>query len=579
MAVYYSNTSNGYRLRLEATIKSQDIPLNRTEIEYLLYLENGNQRFEYTTNAYFDLDGTRVYNHGGGAMNLPYFNYSYLLASGTRYVTHDADGSKSLPLYAYLMTTGVASFTPQTALVINTSMALTTIPRASSIKTFGNFLIDAGTITATVERAVTNFTHTFYLQVLNASNKWETIKTVSNVATTANMALTEAQQNIIYNAIPDALSRKVRLVVYTYSGSNHIGTTIKEAVASVPTSIKPTIEDLLFYDAVAVSRGLGAFIQRVSRIRTTISNAAGAKGSTIKTYEITQNGETTQASQATMSQPVSASGNVPITGKVIDSRNRAGTLTKNAPVLAYAFPSITLIDITRCNADGSLNVIGTHARVRVRGRWTSLKVGNVEKNSGTLRLMTKLETSSTYTLRETRTVSASFDETFILSGHQIEYVYDVRAEITDAITTRNFYSQIKTGRAPFVIGDDGIGAGMVPTGSHHIEAGIKGIRSDGPVDIFNTLKVMGSPVITEANNSLLLSGKLHWTGTTVPENVIKNKWDTLPMTIETADIYLIRTSGTNLALAVVVKTSTVGVVLLVKAGQSIRMDYDGSTWS
>ena len=90
-------------------------------------------------------------------------------------------------------------------------------------------------------------------------------------------------------------------------------------------------------------------------------------------------------------------------------------------------------------------------------------------------------------------------------------------------------------------------------------------------------RVLGA--IGEPSNNSLLAGKLYWTGSTLTENAVKNQWDNLPVTTDFADLYLVRAAGSNLALAVVIKTSTAGAVLLVKAGQSIRMDYDGSFWS
>lgn len=571
MAIFYSNSSNGFRLKLQVDVLSQDLNLNRSEVRRRLYIENGNMTFSYTTNRWLDFDGVRVYS-SSSSLDVMSVNSSVLLHDVIAYVTHDSDGSKSIPLSAYLMTTAVQYYTPQTPLTINVNMSLPTIPRASKITTFNNFLIDANSIPVEIERAVTSFTHAVSLHVLDVDGSWKWIKTNSDVAESTDLSLTATEQNIIYNLIPDALSRKVRVLVRTFNGSNVIGETTKEAVASVPPSVVPAITDLTFYDTTPISRDtIGAYVQRVSQIKTTIVGATGVKGSTIKFYEIIHNGETQKSNPATMTKRLLKSGSLAIIGKAIDSRNRKGQRTEYIDVLPYDYPAITRIDVIRCNSDGSLNPLGTYAKIRVRGNWHTISVGGTEKNSGTLRLRTRITGSSAYSLRETRTVSANFDETFVISGFLVENTYDVQATIEDIITARIGTNIVKVGKAPFVLGRDEAGFGLVPSGSHHVEAGIKGIKSDGPVDIYNSLRVMGIPVLT--------GDKLMWTGSSLPENVIKNQWGELPITSNVADFYMVRASGTSLALAVVVKTATAGVVLLVKEGATIRMNYNGSTWS
>ena len=131
MATFYSGYSNQYRLRLEVTQKSQDVNKNTSTVDWALYLENGISYFQqYGTQVTVSLGGESV--HNSNIQRSVYgMNTTTLSESGTKTINHNADGSKRLAVYALLETNTKDSLTPSSALVINSSMSLTTIPRAS----------------------------------------------------------------------------------------------------------------------------------------------------------------------------------------------------------------------------------------------------------------------------------------------------------------------------------------------------------------------------------------------------------------------------------------------------------------
>lgn len=78
----------------------------------------------------------------------------------------------------------------------------------------------------------------------------------------------------------------------------------------------------------------------------------------------------------------------------------------------------------------------------------------------------------------------------------------------------------------------------------------------------------------------MLVQKIYDGSTTVIENAIKNKWADLPLTSDRyIDLCLVRTAGSKLGIAAVIKTTTGGSVLLITASGISTMSYDGSTWS
>lgn len=481
MPIIKSNNSNGFVLRLEVDVLSQDLILNRSEVRRKLYLES---RWEtsWTMDRWLDIDknasgvGIRVYT-SGSTVNTPAYG-EILLHESTGYVTHDADGSKNLSVKAYLMATnGTAYHTPQSPISIDSTIALTPIPRSSKITSFENFDINASSIPFALERAVSSFTHKAYLRVLQADGTYGTLKNLENVATSGDFgALTSASQDIIYNLTPNGLSRPMQLVIDTYNGTNYIGRTTANASAIVPKAIAPVIGDMTFYDENAIARGIGAYVQLMSKIKTELTGLTGAKGSTVKSTAIEQNGEAPKSTNpATMSEGIKASGLVPIKGSVWDSRNRLTIMTKNINVLAYQKPAITEFVITRCMSDGTLSPLGNYIKIAIKGSWKSLIVGT-EKNNGTIKVLTAPR-GGVLSQKATRSVLSIVNETFILPGFLIENEYDIKVELTDIFETSSVTGVVKTGDAPFVIGRKGIGSGKIPNSAYSADfAGV--VNSD-----------------------------------------------------------------------------------------------------
>lgn len=503
MATFYSNMSNTYRLRYEVTPQAPDITNNRTTVKLELYIENGSQWMDQRLSAWMEANGTRQGTITDTTWAIPpaqTANRSTRLFSTTETVNHNSDGTKTISLKAYLKPTTVYTWSPQTSLEINTSLVLPTIPRASTITTFNSFATTDSTITATVARASTSFTHTFIMDV-KKSTTWVNVKTVTGVATSTNMALTSSQQNIIHNAVTNSDRATVRLTVVTYNGSTEIGSTSKEVTAIIPGTLGPSIETLTITDMTSSSAQLGVYVRLVSRLKLQVLASAGS-GATITNYRFHSKAFTTMSgssSSQTMAGTLQAAGFQPITVSVTDSRGRTASREFSIQILDYDIPKIHKLTAYRASSStGTPEPFGTNAYVSWSISVSSVKVSptSPELNSGKRQLFIQevpygfnSESISNFnppSNNGNKYLSSTTSDRFPTNKE-----FNLMLQVSDKFNTINSVVPIPVGQVPFSIGKEGIGAGQVTTDNYNLEVGEKGIDSKGNITAPNIILPRG----------------------------------------------------------------------------------------
>ena len=356
MASIYSSTSKGWKLRLDWDITGQSISNNRSTISLDLWVYDGTgySQNETANEAYYIIQGEKRWN--------PY-NYSttgwYKLGSKSITVNHNADGTGSVTLTAEWDCGFASDYTPR-HLSLSKTVTLTTIPRASSASATGSTLGE--TVAITISRASSSFTHKLYYTCGSISNQLIAENVGTSYSWTPPVSL--AQQ------APNAATVAVALTVKTYNGSTYIGAKSTQLSLSIPSSIVPTLS-VAISDPTGVQGTYGGYVQLRSKIQVAIT-AAGAQGSSIKSYSIkVGNFYTSNASSGTTDY-LPNSGALKITCTVTDSRGRTASQTQNVTVLAYSRPTITAISAARCNQDGSANRAGTYGKVTFSASITPL---------------------------------------------------------------------------------------------------------------------------------------------------------------------------------------------------------------
>ena len=453
---FYVN--NGYSVILEWT-GTQSIANNTTTITANLYLKSNGSGYAISSStnntAKIVIDGS-TYTKTTANVSVS-GNQKKLIHTATKTVSHNADGTKSVVLGGSLEIN--IQFSQGWVGVVtlpNTTFALNTIPRASTITSFPNFTI-GNSIPVTVSRASSNFTHNFTMHCGSTFiGEW-----LTKIGTSTTLVLNATHQDRIYQLIPNATSAKVRLTCRTYNGSTLIGSSYKDATAYVGSDIVPTFETITHSEYVSnVKDVVGKYVQSLSRLNLSITGAAGAKYSTIKSYQIDFDGVSYNARTAT-SAAIKGSGNLTVTGKVTDSRGRTATKTVTVNVLPYAPPKITSLKLQRCNADGALNAMGIYVKVNRAGSVSSL-VNVTEKNTLTYKILSKAREATSWTTKKTATISGiSLTGSDILGTYAAVTSFDFRLEISDQFNTTLSLNVLPTGKVTMSWDREGVGIGKV----------------------------------------------------------------------------------------------------------------------
>ena len=161
MASYYSSYSNEYRLRLDITQGTQSTTNNTSVVSWNLYLLSGNKSFSVYSTYHATVNGVASPNTTQTNVNIG-FNTSVKLGSGSTTVTHNADGTKSVPFSASFKTnspaySGGVLITPGT-MTISGNFALTTIPRYAAITAFTASINDrSATLSWTADKTISQW--------------------------------------------------------------------------------------------------------------------------------------------------------------------------------------------------------------------------------------------------------------------------------------------------------------------------------------------------------------------------------------------------------------------------------------
>ena len=296
-------------------------------------------------------------------------SYGARSVSGSITVTHKDDGSLNGYVFVeYEAGSTSGGYAPASSSLSTANTALTTIARAS------DFTIDAGSallgspISLSISRKLSSYTHRVSYQFEGSSS--------TTVATSATTSVSFTPPVSLASRIPNSTYGKLVISVSTWNGSTQVGSAINKAVTlSVPTSVVPTMGTPT---ATRVDNGVpsgwGVYVQGYSKATISIVSAAGAQGSTIKSYSIVGPGLNTTSSYGTTSVLTSSGTNTYVC-TITDSRGRSVSKTVSINVESYTKPSIA-VDAYRCNSAGAANANGTYLRVTVDWTISSISTKN-----------------------------------------------------------------------------------------------------------------------------------------------------------------------------------------------------------
>lgn len=438
----------GRYLRFSWSVKSQDITNNTTTISWTLKSEGESEWTYYNAgNFRVDIDGVTVYSTKES--NRIVVDPDTLIASGTRTITHNADGTRNFTAYAHggiylyaVNCTGSASFT------------LDTIARASqpSLVTYPETTNDVGdfgeTFSIHMNRKSSNFTHTVRYEYGNRSG---------TIATGVGTGTTWAVPLEFMNDIPAATSASGRIYVDTYNGSTKVGTKYTGFTVTVPASVKPscTVQVL---DATSTQETYGSLVKGLSKLYVK-TRGYTAYNSPIASYNVTANGIRYTSDEITTGV-LSAAGTTTVSATVKDKRGRtSATASASFTVLDYSKPTVSAISVRRCNEDGTANDRGEYVKITFSAAVTSLG----GKNNALYKLFYKKATESGWTqvnltdLTNQYSVS-NYEYIFLADGSSS---YDVEATAEDRHYNASRSTSASTASMLMNFGADGKSMGIL----------------------------------------------------------------------------------------------------------------------
>lgn len=426
---------------------TQSVSGNYSTITVVPYLQTDSG---YTIKASAVKSGTTTIN--GTATNWSYsggLNGSGLnvklgsVTSGAVY--HNADGTKSVTITVVFGLDITFAGTKYNSITASTTVTLNTIPRATTPTVSASSVNMGSSVRIYTSRASSAFTHTLTYSFASATSG--TI--ASGVGTYFDWTTPD-----LAAFIPNATSGTCTITCKTYNGSTLIGTKTVLLTLVVPSSVIPTVSSLTLVEGTdGLAARFGVYVQGKSTVKGTVAGT-GARGSTIKAYSITFNGQTYSAATFTSGVLLTA-GTYTCTAKVQDSRGRWSTAkTVDITVLAYSAPVVNRFQAYRVDADGNADDNGIYLALSYK--YTVTELGG--KNTADVALEYKKSTESSWSLLglgSTLSQDDVYKPDFLTFS--TDYAYDIRISIADWF-----------GAAPAVLA-------LLPSGAVIIDIGADGL--------------------------------------------------------------------------------------------------------
>lgn len=365
----FSNSSGSLYLNVYVDQASQSITANTSTVNWRMTVSRTGAYYTHNKQG----DSTLSLNLDGRNVHYSYPTWEtsgeeYTLASGSSTISHNADGTKKLPISC--------TFNPNNGLhgtiTVSASLSLTTIPRSSSVSVSPGVI--GSSVTININRQSSSFKHTVRYSWAGKSG---------TIATNVDTSATWSIPIDFANDIPNSASGTGTIFVDTYSGNTKTGTQSTTFTASVPANVKPTFTGVSLSDLNGAAQNLipsgNTFIQVISNIKVAFNGAVGSYGSSITGYyaEIIGKNQSTSSNGGSLGI-MNYHGTIKIRASVSDSRGRwSDTKEVSVTVLEYFAPALSF-SIARTGSTSSTLTVTRNAKI------APLAVSGSQKNTMTL---------------------------------------------------------------------------------------------------------------------------------------------------------------------------------------------------
>ena len=493
----FSNSSGSLYLNVYVEQGSQSITANTSTVNWRMTVSRTGAYYTHNHQG----DSTLSLNLDGQNVHYSYPTWEtsgeeYTLASGSSTISHNADGTKTLPISC--------TFNPNNGLhgtiTVSASLSLTTIPRSSSVSVSAGVI--GSSVTININRQSSSFKHTVRYAWAGKSG---TIATNVDTSTTWTIPLDFA------NDIPNSASGTGTIFVDTYSGSTKTGTQSTTLTASVPANVKPTFTGISLSDSNGAAQNLipngSMFIQVISNIKVAFNGAVGSYGSSITGYyaEIIGKNQSTSSNGGSLGI-MNYHGTIKIRASVSDSRGRWSDAREvSVTVLEYFAPALSF-SIARTGSTSSTLTVTRNAKI------APLTVSGSQKNTMSLTFKvarlgnTNFQVDTGPATGSWSSVSSLVNSQANLAGNYLaNQSWVVIGTLEDKFTRSDFMVNVATESVVLSYDRSGVG--------------VNKIRERGALDVKGAIYVDDKPIqqyqlTNNSGNSIVTSDNL--------DNVLKN---------------------------------------------------------
>lgn len=402
------------------------------------------------------------------------------IKTGTLTLTHNSAGAKS-----FAVSIEAAVYTSAVNCTGSGTFALNTIYRASTLSASNGTLGTAMTLTIT--RPSTSLTHSIAAACGSASVVIADKSTSTSISWTPPLAW--ASQNTAGTSV------SVKFTIRTFNGSTQTGLGTKTISCAIPASVKPTCS-LQVLDPTGIKDKYGVLLKGLSKFAVKVTTSQ-AFGSPIVSCKTVANGNSYTATEFTTGELLT-SGNLTVSTVIKDKRGRIGSASATFPVQDYTRPTVSALDVYRCNEDGTENDQGDHVKVVY-----SAAIDPISKqNKGQITVRYKKPTEASFMPGQIMILGSTIAGVMGLYSYSDTYIfpadsgasYDVEVEVKD-----NHFTTIRTTSAStaatilnFHPAGNGLGVGKVSEDQNTMEVAWKSHLYD-TLQLEGNRYCMGSP--------------------------------------------------------------------------------------
>lgn len=445
MALSGSFSANQRNGKETVTVKwsaTQNVANNTSTVTAKLYFTNQYSLYIAARTHTITIAGTK-YNLTSDVINTTGEHY---IGSVSHTISHDADGTKSFSMsFVFSLQATLSGTYYESISGSSGSIALNTIPRASTFTSSVSEVYIGDNVTFTITRASSSFTHELMYSFVSSSG---TIGT--SIATSKTWTVPAS----LTNEIPNSTSGTLMVMCKTYKGSTLIGSKSLTIKIKVPSTIIPRISSITLTDPNGYTTKYGGYVQGKSKLKVQV-NSQGAYSSTIAATEINALGVKTKTNPYT-SNVIADSGTKTITATVTDSRGRYVSESSSINVFEYKTPIISKLTAYRCNASGTADEQGGYIKITANASISPIN----NKNSKTFTLKYKKASDASYTTVQTYTSAYTYSVTTNAINVGTENVVDIELSVKDDFYTNTSTYRVSTAYTLIDLNASGKGIGI-----------------------------------------------------------------------------------------------------------------------